>query len=272
MPLVVGPTHWPAAIACIAAIAWPALPVGAQSGADRQQVAREIRATVAELQRLDDALAAERRRLGDEKQTLEAGIERLEADLAEVRSATTDLETRIEQRRSTLDELESESNDATRRVETVADLAAKLARSLAERARRGIPLIRQAADRLAGMADALDSAEATAQADAIADLHALLGDYVQGHRQRSIENRLIDLPGGDIAKHAYVVRLGSIAEAFVTEDGGQSGIASREPGQAWESPVSASTHAQLLALVAMLREQSPPRLIQVPLLLPEGGE
>lgn len=272
MRLAVGSRHWPAAVACMAAIAWLALPVGAQSGAGRQQVAREIRATVAELQRLDDVLADERRRLGDEKRTLEAEIERLEADLAEVRSAATDLETRIERRRTTLDELESESNNATRRVRTVADLAAKLARSVAARARRGIPSIRHEADRLAGMAETLDSAEATAQADAIADLHALLGDHVQGHRQRSIENRLVDLSGSDVAKHAYVVRLGSIAEAFVTEDGGQSGIASREPGQAWESPASDSTHAQLIALVAMLREQSPPRLIEVPLLLPEAGE
>lgn len=259
-------------MAWIAAIAWLVLPAGAQPSANRQQVAREIRAKVAELQRLDDALAAERQRLADEKRTLEARIERLEADLAEVRSSASDLETQVEQQRTKLDELRSQTEDATRRVKTVAGLAAELARSLAERARRGIPSIRQAADRLAGMAEALGVAETTGQADAIADLHAFLGDYVQGHRQRSIENRLVDLPDGDIAKHAYVVRFGSVAEAFVTEDGGQSGIASREPGRAWRSPVSASTHAQLIALVAMLREQSPPRLIRVPLLLSEAEE
>lgn len=255
-------------LAGFALSAWLASEAAAQPEDDREALARAIRAKVAELQQLQQRVDAERAQLADDRRSVEQQIDRLRADVASVRSRTSELEQRVADRRARIEELTATAESANRRIGAVAGRAAELAGSLAERAGRGIPSVQREADRLAGWREALAGAADGGRGDAIVALHEFIGGYLRSHRERTLNNRLVELRGTDVARHAYVARLGSIAEAFVTENGEASGIAARQAGAAWRSPLEPGRRERVVELIAILRKRSPPSMVEVPLMWP----
>ncbi len=242
----------------VSAVTWGQSP-------SRDQLARQVRAKVVELQELQRQAQARRIEHARETEEMEAQIDRLGQDVAAVRSDIAQMEQRITGRRSRLADLRQTAADANARLEAAATIAATLVESVRARAATGIPAVRDTASRWAELTAALRSDAPTDRADALVSFHESLGDYLQQHRERVITNRLVDQPRPGVARHAYVARLGGVLEMFVTEDGRTAGCASRLRDGPWRAPLEDDRHDAVSRAVAVLRDQAPPRLIALPI-------
>jgi len=235
----------------------------------RQATARQIRHAVAELQALQQRIRRERTDHQQAMRQLDQQIDRLEGDVERLRGEVAALQRDAEQQRATLAEHEQAASEADRRRAAAVERTTTLIQTLAQRARIGVPSIRDLADRMMQHASDLRRAESPAdQAGAVESAHDFLGDYLQSHRKRSITNRRLNLPQPGVARHAYVARLGSIAEVYLTEDGRVAGAAARSPERRWRAPLDQPRHGQVRGVIGVLREKRPPRLLNVPLALP----
>jgi len=235
------------------------------------QLARDLRAKAAELQQLRVQRRAEAEQHDRDAASVRTQIDRLATEAEAVRGEVAAAEQRVEQQDRDLARHRAEADAAEAGIRAVAGSAATLARSLGGRAAAGVPSVQQTAGRWAEQADRLGGESVADLADAIAATHEMVGRHLAGHRARSIENRVVDLVGAGVADHAYVLRLGSIAEVFITEDGRVSGVAAREAGRAWHTPLREPGHERVEQAVSVARQQSPPRLVDVPLVVPRGA-
>jgi len=246
---------------------------GAAAGS-RAELAAAIRDRLAALQQLQRAAAAEREVHEREREPVQRQIERLERDVQRVRGEVQTLRADVECKRARLGEREQTADRAAAQVGAAAGRAADLAEALHRRSRRGIPSVQQLSGRLEDLAEPLPGDGAADRAEAVVALHEFVGDYLQSHRDRSIGNREVGMSEPGVARHAYVVRLGSVAELYLTEDGRTAGLAARQEGERWRSPLDAGRHERVSRVVAVLRDRAAPRLIETPVALPaaEGAE
>jgi len=238
------------------------------------QLARDLRAKAAELQQLRVQRRAEAEQHDRDAASVRTQIGRLATEAEAVRGEVAAAEQRVEQQDRDLARHRAEADAAEAGIRAVAGSVATLARSLGGRAASGVPSVQPTAGRWAAQADRLGGervADLADLADAIAATHEMVGRHLAGHRARSIENRVVDLAGAGVADHAYVLRLGSIAEVFITEDGRVSGVAAREAGRAWQTPLREPVHERVEQAVSVARQQSPPRLVDVPLVVPRAA-
>ncbi len=261
--------------------AWPlfAVVAGLCASAGGQAVSRAelstaIRSRLAELQQLQREASAERDAHERERESVQRQIDRLERDVQRVRGDVQALRDGVERKRSRLAALSETADQAAVQVGEVTERAAELAGSLHRRSRTGIPSIQQLSDRIEELSEPLSGEGVIGRAEAVVALHEFVGDYLQSHRDRSIGNRRVGMPEPGVARHAYVVRLGSVAELYLTEDGRTAGLAARREGERWRSPLGAGRHGRVSRVVAVFREQAAPRLIETPIALPaaEGAE
>lgn len=217
----------------------------------------EVEALAAELRAVESAALAEPH----------VALASLEAQVAERRALVLELRTELEGVRAARD------SERARRAELHAELGAlcergsTLADRLAERAQGGIPTVRERVATLAALGAKLKTFEASADAalDAFAELLHTTGAWLPLARTSELTNHTVAVE--DRTLHAWVLRLGVVGEAFLTEDGTLAGLASRDPGAPWETFERAERpllFAQLESLAELLRGASAARLAPVP--------
>ncbi|MFT5288309.1 MAG: hypothetical protein ACI8QS_001279 [Planctomycetota bacterium] len=229
---------------------------------DGAEDAREIRRLVDELQGLrseqrllEEDLAAQRTQFGEE-------IARLRDDL-EIGRARAVGATELSARRSARIDL---ARKLSARIEAGLKLSAgeasQLCKALGASIAEGIPFQREErAARLALIATEL-TGEPEERARGLVELLGVLSEELrlaETTEERSIQ---LELPDGRRV-HAYVVRLGLLQEAFVTEDGVDAGLS--VPGGTWRTDLNAGERAAVENLVASARGHRAAELVPLPL-------
>lgn len=238
----------------------------AQATQDQQpaQLARQIRDAVTQLQDFRQQRLGEQReheRLADE---LQQQVARLEADLAQSQAMVVQNEQRLASLQEELSALRTNAQQVTAQLEETVNAARTTASAMHGRLTTAIPSLRALAPQLERIINRLQSQHAAGRAEALADLYTFASDQLRRHREIDLDNRLIELPGSDLAAHAYVLRLGSINEIYVSEDGRELGIAARNAAQPWATDLSGSHRRQLLEVLSIVRQQTGAHIAAVP--------
>lgn len=246
---------------------------GAGEPRDRASLARSIRRAVAELQSLQRQQEAERAAHERSMRAVDRQIERIALDVESLRGKVGELQRELAKRRSQVEDDRAAAARAKGRRRAVAERAAGLVESMRRRAEVGVPGVRGLVERMGEAADSLRAERGPGTgAESVSGVHELIGDYLRGHRERSIGNRRVELSEPGVARFAYVVRLGSVAALYLTEDGGVAGAAARQRDQRWRAPLGEARHERVRSVVAVLREQRAPRMVDVPLVIRDAGE
>ncbi len=229
---------------------------------DSAEDAREIRRLVEELQGLrseqrmiEEDLAAQRAQLGEQ-------ITRLRDDLeigrARVASAT-EMDARQGARIALAQELRARIEEG---LELSAGEARQLCETLGASIAQGIPFQREERSSRLTLIAAELAGEAEERARGLVELLGVLSEELRLAETIEERSTQIDLPDGRRV-HAYVVRLGLVQEAFVSEDGLDAGISA--PGGTWRTDLDAVERAAVEDLVGSARGHRAAGLVPLPL-------
>lgn len=246
----------------------PNRPVGSAEGEtmDAASLARQIRLKVEELvtvreqqRRLDQEHRDRILRLQGQVETLTKQTEEVETALRGELQEIAELEQRISQ-------AESAAVDAGRWIGQVAALLLPVAeRTLLRVATDASPeKPRRTGEFTAAMSQLRDEDPNRALAG-FRYLVQLLGAEWTPARTVSLVNEPISLDGGERQIHSWVVGVGFVGKAFVSEDNQYVGISSGDKDKPWRLELSSTEASQARDLIKIVRGQKPPAIAIMPI-------
>ena len=255
-----------AAVACL-----PAAPsVGGETGDERAQVARRIRAAVEKIQRLRADRSAARAALLDEAGRLNARIGSLEEHRDSLEAESRVLRADLEGLRQKVKDARAEGDRHRRLLKELARTAVPVAERMEARVRVGIPHRRaERAGELADIARVLRSAEVD-RAGALRRFCVAVGRDLQLAATRELSSGEVAV-GPRRSKHAYRARFGLVNELCVSEDGAYVGVAARGAEAEWRLLNDPEDRRRTETARACLRQRRPPRIAPLPFVL-KGGD
>lgn len=263
---------------CRAAIALAllALPVAGAAAqqvppeGDRDAVARQVRQTVEQLQRVhgDRRAAAEAHR-GQVAQ-LEQQIEQLEGQLQPIAADVAAEQKRIAELEKQIEDHQQSGDAAAAWIGDVAAAAQQITDALLQRVAHGTGSRSQVVLRQA--AESLDSTDPAVQAEGLKMLLTFAGEQWPALRSVSLANQPLLFRKGEQMEHAWVLQIGSAAKVFVSEDEQTVGVWSGRPDEPWILDVPGDVRRQIIELVGIVRETRPPGLAPLPILVPADSE
>jgi TolA-binding protein len=257
---------------CIATAALAlAGPVRAQDGSaeqsSRDQLAKQIREKVEQLQSIRQQRALARQSHQQQLSTHQQQIDRLRGDLEAVQDKLDDLESTITQRQRELEKARQRRDRATALIDAAADAAGPVAERMQRRVKTGVPWQQQARQqRVGGAMSSLASDEPVTRAEGAMELLGFAGEELKRSATIELTNRPVVLEAGEKRKHAYVLRLGLAGAGFVSEDRSTVGLATMGGDEPWRLDLPRAQREKVIRAVATLRENEPPALIAVPFL------
>ncbi len=242
------------------------LPAFGQEGPnEKKQLARRIRETVEEAH----AVRLERLRLREQHQAeiaeVERHIERLKDDIEKTN-------TTLQEERKLVGDLEATIEKDTK-IKQVTELviarAAKIFLPAAERVKKrvdtGITYRRkERQEQIARIIEGIGNPDPQVQADSLNDYLSFLAEELRLANSVNLWNEPVLLDDGKRQKHAYQIRLGLVNHFFISEDGKTIGLAAKEADREWNLNLDDARQQQLRAVLDILQERRPPRVISVP--------
>jgi len=114
------------------------------------------------------------------------------------------------------------------------------------------------------IAEATDDSELIARAGAVRDFFEAIGNEWEVAADVVLSNELIPLDEGTRREHAWVLRLGLVDAAFISEAGGTVGLWSGDAASPWRLELDAALVARTRRLFAIVRQDVPPAVVPVP--------
>lgn len=242
-------------------------------GTEREKVAREIRDIVEELQ----AVRHDAQRAEEEHQSQ---IGRIQRQIELLQQQLNPAETAAEADRQEIVELEKQIRDRERAIANaskwiahVSDSVKLLAVRAGQRVRNGVneQQLRRLAE-IAGTVELLSSDDPVARVDGIREFFRVLGEEWLPARSVTLANQPVYTAGDQEMVHAWVVGFGLVAKAFVSEDGKLAGISSGEPESDWNLDLPEDAEQQVRELVGVVREQRPPAVTPLPIVISPNSD
>ena len=95
---------------------------------------------------------------------------------------------------------------------------------------------------------------------------ALGGEWLAA-RNVTLANEALELQAGKQLSHAWVLRLGTAGQVFLSEDQRTFGVWANDPQNPWKTDIQPEYQQQILELFEVVREQRPPGLVPLPVWL-----
>jgi TolA-binding protein len=226
---------------------------------DRRALARKIRETVAQLQKIRAERRALQKQHENRVEELDQRIGALQRRLREVEAEAEQAQQRVDQVRDSIESGRDRAGQLRDAIAGSAEPVGKAAERIRDRVRAGIPLRRaERTDELSSIADRAASDGATGRAGAIDDFFSFLGEELQRAGERKQWNEPVRLEGGDRRVQAYQIRVGLVSQMFVGEDGRTLGLAAKRADPPWRTGLNADVERQIRTALEILQQRRPP--------------
>lgn len=264
-PLPARETGWRVAVVAAVAMLLVAAFVSPTSAAEDDEAARQMHQRIQELHQLLRQRQRERDQHEQRMQSLQAQVDRLERDHVEAQQRRTAAEQQVTEAEAAVAELTEARQRLSDQFTDAATAGQPVAEAMEQRIATGVPFRRdERAETAAAAAEAMASGDALEQAEGVAALLSFAGEEFRLTRETRFWNDPATLDDNRRV-HAYQARLGLVQQILISEDGTQTGAAAHTAERAWQLDLTQAQRRQIMGAAAILRQQEPPRLIDVPL-------
>lgn len=231
----------------------------------REDIAREIRSTVVQLDALRLKTSRRSQEHADAVSLLDQQLERLREDLER-----TTAELAAERKQIAALEVRAQAAEQTHAIcrAALADAAARssgVVARLRERVAGGVPFHKtERVAQLDHVTAGLRASSTEQQTEALNLLWTFLGEEIHLAQTLGWWNKLIPLDAGARAVHAYRVRLGIASEFFASEEGSVVGLAHPDSPHIWDIAPDEAVKHQILKSLAILQTRDAPGIQPAP--------
>ena len=240
---------------------------------ERGKLAIQIQRTIEELQ----AVRAKQRREADDHQRkssqIKARIDQLKGEAERPQVTVKNEREVIGQLKQKIAADQTQLKAAKNWIQQAVTLAKPIAEKVLLRARRS-PGERKRLSRFEEVVKQLGEKRTEVQLAGLRGFLQAVGEEWAPARAISVSNGRVRLEGGRRSEHAWIVGLGLLTRAFVSEDGKTVGITSNNPKRPWRLFLPEEATNQIRYLVDVVRDREPPSLTPFPVLIgrPDKGE
>ena len=231
----------------------------------RAELAKQIHETIERVHTVRFERADLQKRYRQEQKVLEQQIARLESDLEASEESLSLDQQRVSSFQKRVEKQAAQSQQNAKLLKQTAKLTLVYVRRFQSRVLHGIPYRRdQRNEKLNRVIQDLGHRDPAVAGETVIDFMAIASDELQLGQSIDLWNESVSVSPHGRRVHAYQLRLGLVQQAFVSEDGQWSRLASFSASQPWETQINDTHQEQLLQAIRILQKQSPPRLVPFP--------